>query len=153
MDDIPRELKWLATPARGAALEEIFLSVEAEGLPDAAQRDVKGPEFKGGIEQAVEADIQEFEFFQEGGLAELVLLTLLIVEVAGQMLGVAAEGGGAEAELISQGAVGLPLDEAPVDLREGGVRTDGTAHRRGGWAIRVLHHNCTPREEFPGKTG
>jgi hypothetical protein len=146
-------LSWLATQAGLAALQEILLGVEAEGLPDAAQGDVKGPEFQGGIEEAVEADIQEFEFFQEGGLAAGVLLTRLMVEVPGQMLGVAAEGGGAEAELPGQGAVGQPLDEAAVDLRAGGVRTDGTAHQRDAGATRVLHHNCAPREEFPGNAG
>ena len=53
------------------------MGVEAEGLPDAAQGDVKGAEIKGGIEEAVQAGIQEFQFFQEGGLAGGVLLALL----------------------------------------------------------------------------
>lgn len=153
MDDISRVLKWLATPAVLAALQETFLGVEPEGLPDAAQGDMQGPEFKGGIEEAVQADIQEFEFFQEGGLTEVVLLLLLLVQVAGQMLGVAAEGGGAEAELPGQGAIGQPLDEAAVDLRAGGVGTDGTAHQRDAGATRLLHHNCAPREKFPGDAG
>ena len=66
-----------ATPAGTAALQESFLGVEAEGLPDAAQGDVKGAEIQGGIEEAVQAGIQEFEFFQEGGLAGGVLPLLL----------------------------------------------------------------------------
>ena len=78
------------------------MGVEAEGLPDAAQGDVKGAEIKGGIEEAVQAGIQEFQLFQEGGLAGGVLLALLPFKVAGEMLGVAAEGGGAEAELPAQ---------------------------------------------------
>ena len=127
------------------------MGVEAEGLPDAAQGDMKGSELQGGIEQAVEAGVQEFEFFQEGGLAEIVLLLLLLVQVAGQMLGVAAEGGGAEAELPGQGAIGLPLDEAPVDLLEGGVSTDGTAHQRDAGATRLLHHKCAPKGGISGK--
>jgi len=56
---------------------------------------------------------------------------------------VAAEGGGAEAELPGQGAVGHPLDEAAVDLRAGGVRTDRTA-----W-----HHKWAPRKKFPQDAG
>jgi hypothetical protein len=101
--------------------------VEAEGLTDAAQGDVKGAEIKGGIEEAVQAGIQEFQMSQEGGLAGGVLLALLPVKVAGEMLGVAAEGRGAKAELPAQGAVGDPVNEAAVDLRAGGVSTDGTA--------------------------
>jgi hypothetical protein len=135
----------LAAPAQAAAFQEILLGVEAEGLPDAAQGDVKGAEIKGGIEEAVQAGIQEVEFFQEGGLAGGVLLALLMVKVAGEMLGVAAEGRGAEAELSGQGAVGHSLHEAEVDLRERGVRADGTAHRLEACATRALHHNFTPR--------
>jgi hypothetical protein len=90
----------------------------------------------GGIEEAVQAGIQKLQFFQEGGLAGGVLLALLPVKVAGEMLGVAAEGGGAEAELAAQRAVGDPVNEAAVDLRAGGVRADGTA-----W-----HHKCCLRE-------
>jgi hypothetical protein len=134
-----------------AALQETFLGVEAEGLPDAAQGDMKGTEFKGGIEEAVEADIQELQFVQEGGLAGRGLLKLLMVKLSGQMPGVAAEGGGAKAELSGQEAVGLPLDEAPVDLRAGGVRTDGTADRRDARAARVLHHERTPKGGISGK--
>jgi putative ATP-dependent endonuclease of OLD family len=119
------------------------LGVEAEGLPDAAQGDREGAEIKGGIEEAVQAGIQEFQVFQEGVLAGGFLLALLKVKVAGEMLGVAAEGRGAEAELPAQGAVGHPLDEAAVDLPEGGVRTDRTA-----W-----HHKYTPRQKFPRNAG
>ena len=55
---------------------------------------LEGAKIKGGIEEAVQAGIQEFQVFQEGGLAGGVLLALLPVQVAGEMLGVAAEGGG-----------------------------------------------------------
>jgi hypothetical protein len=81
------------------------LGVEAEGLPDAAEGFVPGAEIKCGIKEAVQAGIQEFQLFQlfqEGGLAGGVLPALLPVKVAGEMLGVAAEGGGAEAELPGQ---------------------------------------------------
>jgi hypothetical protein len=119
------------------------LGVEAEGLPDAAQGNMEGAGIKGGIEQAVQAGIQEFQLFQEGGLPGLLLLALLPVKVAGEMLGMAAEGRGAEAELPAQGAVGDPVDEAAVDLRAGGVSTDGTT-----W-----HHEWSPRQKFPPDAG
>ena len=60
-------------PAVNRCLQEIFFGMEAEGLTDAAQGDVKGAEIKGGIEEAVQAGIQEVEFIQEGGLAGGVL--------------------------------------------------------------------------------
>jgi hypothetical protein len=119
------------------------LGVEAEGLPDAAQGNMEGAEIKGGIEEAVQAGIQEFQVFQEGGLAGLLFLTLLPIKLSGEMLGVEAEGGGAEAELSGQRAVGEPLHEAPVDLRARGMRTDGTA-----W-----HHKFAPRQKFPQDAG
>jgi hypothetical protein len=117
--------------------------VEAEGLPDAAQGDVKRTEIKGGIEEAVQAGIQKLQMLQEGGLAGGVLLALLPVKVAGEMLGVATEGRGADTELPGQGTVGYPMDEAAVDLPEGRVRADGTA-----W-----HHNWSPRQKFPQDAG
>jgi hypothetical protein len=89
--------------AQTAAFKKID---EAEGLPDAAQGDMVGAELLGGFEEAVQAGIQEFQFFQEGGLEGLVLLTQQKVTLAGEMLGVAAEGGGAETELGRKGAVG-----------------------------------------------
>jgi hypothetical protein len=108
MDDFSRVPSWLATHAQAAALQEGFLGMEAEGLADAAQGDMEGAEIKGGIEEAVQAGIQEGQFFQEGGLVGLVLPALLQVKLAGEMLGVAAEGGGAEAELPGQRAVRDP---------------------------------------------
>ena len=50
MGSISRVGSRLAAPAGLTALEESLLGVEAEGLPDAAQGNVKGPELKGGIE-------------------------------------------------------------------------------------------------------
>jgi hypothetical protein len=134
------EPSWLATLAHAATFQEWD---EAEGFPDAAQGDVKGAEIKGGIEEAVQAVIKEGEFFHEGVLERLVLLALLEVALAGAMLGVAAEGGRAKAELPGQGTIGHPIHKAAVDLRAGGVRADGTA----------LHHTCAPRREFPDDAG
>jgi hypothetical protein len=90
---------------------------------------------KGGIEETVQTDFQEGQFIQEGGLVGLVVEALLEVALAGEMLDVAAEGGGAEAELRGQGAVGHPMHKAEVDFGAGGVRADGTA----------FYHNCAPR--------
>ena len=124
------------------------MGVGAEGLPDAAQGDMEGAEIKGGIEEAVQTGVQEGQFFQEGGLAGLFLPALLQVKVTGEMLGVAAEGGGAEAELPGQGAVGHPLYEAAVDLRAGGVRADGTAHRLEVCATRACTINALQDRNF-----
>jgi hypothetical protein len=116
---------------------------EAEGLADAAQGDVKGAVIKGGIEEAVQADFQEGQFIQEGGLVGLVFQALLEVALAGEMFDVAAESGGAEAELGGQGAIGHLIHQAQVDLGAGGMRADGTA----------FYHIYAPREEFPHKAG
>jgi hypothetical protein len=116
---------------------------EAEGLADAAQGDVKGMVIKGGIEEAVQTDFQEGQFIQEGGLAGLVVEVLLEVALAGEMLDVAAEGGGAEAELRGQGAVGHPMHKAEVDLGAGGVRADGT----------TFYHIYAPGKRFPHYAG
>jgi hypothetical protein len=116
---------------------------EAEGLTDAAQGDVEGIVIKGGIEKAVKADIQEGQFIQEGGLVGLVVEALLEVTLAGEVFDVTAEGGGAEAELGGQGAVGHPMHQAEVDLGAGGVRADGTA----------FYQNCAPRKKFPHYAG
>jgi hypothetical protein len=116
---------------------------EAEGLADAAQGDVKGMVIKGGIEEAVQAGIQEGQFIQEGGLVGLVFQALLEIALAGEMFDVAAEGGGAEAELPGQGAVGHPMHKAEVDLGAGGVRADGTA----------FYHIYAPGGKFPQDAG
>jgi hypothetical protein len=140
----------LAALVQAAAFKKIE---EAEGLPDAAQGDMMGTDLMGGFEQAVQAGIQEFQFFQEGGLEGLVLLAELLVTLAGEMLGVAAEGGGAEAELPGQGAVGDPVLQAAFNLRAGGVRTDGTAHRLTAGGARGLHHKFAPSRKFPPDAG
>jgi hypothetical protein len=130
----------LATLAHAATFQE---RDEAEGFPDAAQGDVKGAEIKGGIEEAVQAVIQEGEFFHEGVLERLVLLALLEVTLAGEMLDVTAEGGGAEAEFPGQGAVGHPIHKAEINRRPGGMVADGTA----------FYHTCAPKRKFPQDAG
>ncbi len=92
-----------------AQAEAIQERDETEGLADTAQGDVKGTEVMGGIEEAVQAVVQEGEFFHDALLVIMVLLAQLEGALAGDMLSVAAEGGGAEGELPSQGAVRDPL--------------------------------------------
>jgi len=130
----------LSARDQAAAFQKIE---EAEGLPDAAQGDMVGADLMGGIEEAVQAAVQEFQFFQDGGLTELVLPELLEVALAGEMLDVAAEGGRAEAEFGGQGAVGHPIHEAEFNHRAGGVVADGTA----------LYHYGAPGQKFPQDTG
>lgn len=111
------------------------MQVEAQGLADAAQGDMEGALIKGGIEEAVQADIEEGQFVQEGGLLGLVLAAALGLEVAGEMLGVAAKGRGGQVELGGQGAVRDRGHEGVIDLRPGGVIADGT----------TFFHTCAPR--------
>jgi len=116
---------------------------EAQGLPDAAQGDVEGAEISRGIKEAVQAGIEEGQFFQEGGLLGLALVAALGVQGAGEMFGVAAKGRGGQAELLGQGAVGHRGHEALIDLHTGGVIADGT----------TFYHNLAPRQEFPHDAG
>jgi hypothetical protein len=102
-----------------------------------------GAEIKGGLEEAVQAVIQEVEFVQEGGLMGPVRLALLKVTLTGEMPEVAGQGGGADAEFAGQGAVGHPIQEAEVNGRAGGVVADGTA----------FTHTCAPKQEFPQGAG
>ena len=59
------------------------------------------------------------------------------------MILMAAEGRGGKVELPGQGAVGHRGQQAPINLRLGGERTDRTA----------FYHNCAPRQEFPPAAG
>jgi len=63
--------------------------------------------------------------------------------LAGDMLGVATEGGGAEAILRGQGAVRDPSQQVAINLKVGFMRADGTA----------FYHTGTPKREFPEGTG
>jgi hypothetical protein len=126
---------------------------EAKGFADAAQGYVEGPEIEGGIEEAVQAVIQEVEFINDGVLVLQVLPAQLDLALAGEVFGVAAEGGGAEAELRSQRAVGGSRHQAAIDLRVVGVRTDGTAQRLKAFATRGLRHKGAPGQEFPHDDG
>jgi len=115
-----------------AALQE---GEEAQGLPDAAQGDVEGVVIRRKVEEPVQAGVQQFQALQQGGLVGLVLPAALQGQPAGQMPLMAAEGRGGKLELPRQGPVGHRGQQAPIDLRLGGVRTDRTA----------FYHNCAPK--------
>ncbi len=70
----------------------------------------------------------------------LVGLALLQGQLAAEMFGVATEGRRAEAIVGGQGAQRHAVEEAAVDLREGGVVTDGTAPR----LESLCHRNVSP---------
>jgi len=117
---------------------------EADSLPDTAQGDKRGAVIGGGgVEEAVQANVEEVQPVQDGGLVGSVLMAALGLQVQGEVLGMAAEGGGRKAELPGQGAVGDAIDEAAVDLGAGRVVADGTA----------FYHKCAPKEEFPHDAG
>ena len=82
----------LVERALAAALLE---GEEAEGFADAAEGDVEGVVIGGGVEEAVQAGVEQVEAVQQGGLVDLVLAAALGLEGAGEMLAVAAEGRGA----------------------------------------------------------
>lgn len=116
---------------------------EAQGLADAAEGDVEGAVIGGGIEEAVQAGIEQGQLFQDGVLLGLVRLAALRLKLAGEVLAVAAEGRSGKLIFFGQSAIRHRGPEAQVDLRAGGVRADGT----------TFDHTCAPREEFPQKAG
>jgi hypothetical protein len=68
---------------------------DPEILPDAVQGEAEGMGFGGFVEHAVEAGLQEVELVEDGPLEGLVFVVLHGFQIAGQVAGVAAEGGGA----------------------------------------------------------
>jgi hypothetical protein len=130
----------LTTRAQAEAIQE---RDKAEGLPDAAQGDMMGADIKGRIEEAVQAVIQKGEFFHDAILVIPVLLAQVELALAGDMLGMATEGGGAEAILRGQGAVGDSSQQVAINLKVGIMRADGTA----------LYHTGTPKQKFPEGAG
>lgn len=119
-------------------------SEDADGFLETPEGDVEGMGHFGLAEEAVQADLQEFQFFQEGGGLGLVGLALLEHQLMADMPGMAEEGGSAEAMSGGQGAVGHAIDEGAVDLRAGRVITDGTAARLIGGAV-LFRHGFTPQ--------
>jgi hypothetical protein len=90
---------------------------EADGFPDATQGDVKGAQIQSGIEQAVQAVIQEGEFFQERRLISLLLPAALEFALPEEMLIMTTEGRGAGTVLLGQAAVRDPGEQIAIDLR------------------------------------
>jgi hypothetical protein len=100
---------------------------EAERLADTAQGDVRVVEIYAGLEDTVQAVVQEFESCYNALLVFPVLLTQVDFALAGDMFGVAAEGGGAEAVLGAQGAVRDSGQQTAINVNAGGMIADGTA--------------------------
>jgi hypothetical protein len=119
---------------------------EAQGFPDAAQSDEKGALVGGGIEQAVQAVLQEVQTVQEGLLPGLVGPVLLEGKLALKVPGVAAEGRGGEAVAGGQGAEARAMDEGAVDIGAGDVVANGTTFVHG---FSVFNWRFSAKE--PGK--
>ena len=96
----------------------------------------------GGVEHAVEADVQEVELVEDLPLKMLVLVAAHSFQVAGQVAGVAAERRGAEAILRGQLAVGDPGPQLVVDELPVGMVADGTAFRHELKPRRRLRHRA-----------
>lgn len=56
---------------------------KAEGFADAAEGDEEGVVIGGGVEEAVQAGVEQVQAVQHGGLVELVLLAALGLQGAG----------------------------------------------------------------------
>lgn len=69
--------------------------------------------------------MEEVQALDEGGEIGLLRPAALLVQVAGKMSGVAAQGRGAEAITLGQVAIGHAPDELAVDLRALGMIADG----------------------------
>jgi len=79
---------------------------DADGFLQTPEGDVEGTGLFGLAEEAVQADLQEFQFFQEGGDVGLVGLALLDHQLMAEMPGMTTEGRGTEAMGGGQGAEG-----------------------------------------------
>jgi len=81
------------------------------------------------LEYAVEAHIQEVQLVKDLPLKMLVLVPVRGFPMAGEVAGVAAEGGRAQVVLGGQFAVGDPAHEVLVDEHPVGMVADSTAIR------------------------
>ena len=120
---------------------------DADGFLQTPEGDVEGMGPFGLAEEAVQADLQEFQFFQEGGGLGLVGLALLEHQLMAEMPGMAEEGRGAEAMGGGQGPEGHAIDQGAVDLRGGRgdyIRYSGQTDGRGrnvspwGYSLRLM---------------
>jgi hypothetical protein len=88
---------------------------------------VEGVEVFGLAEEASEAGLHEVELLQEGDLVGLMLMVVPGGQGLAEMLEVAGEGRGGEAEPGPQGAEGETQEQGLVDFGQRGVIADGTA--------------------------
>jgi hypothetical protein len=122
---------------------------DTEGFLKAPEGDAKGTGLFGLAEEAVQADFQEFQFFQELGDLGLFGAALLDQQLVAEMFGMATEGRNTEAMGSSQGAVRHAIDKGAIDLRAGGVITDGAAGRLMGGAEMFRHKFYSSRSMVP----
>ena len=97
---------------------------------------MEGVEVFGLAEDAIEADLLEVQFVQEGGLVGLMFPVVMGGQGLAEMLEVAGEGRGGQIVLGGQGAQGEAVHQGLVDVRQGGVVADGTAVIHG-FGVRV----------------
>lgn len=116
---------------------------DADVLLQTSQGDVQGTGILGLAEDAVQAGLQEFQFFQEVKGLGLFVVAFLDYHLMLEMFDMAAEGRGTDVIGGGQGAVGHGIDQGAIDLRAGGVMTDGTAGRLMGGAV-MFRHCSTP---------
>ena len=115
---------------------------EAEGFADAAEGDVEGLVIGGGVEEAVQAGVEQVQAVQQGGLVNLVPAAALDLDGAARCCrgGRGPRGSG---RIARPGAVGRGGQQTLVDLPAFGVVADGTA----------FDHTCAPKGEFPQEAG
>jgi hypothetical protein len=95
-------------------------------------------------EEAVQAELQEFQFIQELGDLGPVGLALLEHQLMLEMFGMAKESRDTEAMGGGQSAQRHAIDQGAVNIRAGGVLADGTADRLGGGAV-LFRHRFAPQ--------
>ena len=96
---------------RQAGTKFLLEGDDSEILPGAVQGETEAKAFGCLVEHAVEADFQEVKLVDNGPLEGLVLVVLHGFQIAGQVAGVAAEGGGAHGVAGGQDALRDPGQE------------------------------------------
>jgi ABC-type sugar transport system ATPase subunit len=89
---------------------------EPDDLLNTPEGDVEGVDIFGLSEEAIKADLLEVQLVQEGGLVGLIGLVGADGQGLAEMLEVAGESRGRQAEISGQDATGLAGHEPAVDL-------------------------------------
>jgi hypothetical protein len=137
-------LNFTINPVGVGAADFLLKREDAEGFLQTSQGDVEGMRLFGLVVEAIQAELQEFQIFQELGYLGLLDLALLNHQLLADMPGMAKQGGGTEAMSGSQGAQRYAIDKGTVDFGARGVITDGTACSIRAGSRRTFRHNSTP---------